>query len=162
MPEGFVTVGRILRPWGVRGHLKVEPLTDFPDRFSPGSLLYIDGVAHRVEECRWRQGRAYIKLSGIDGTAAQALRGRSLSVPEGELRPLPEGCYYQFQLLGLAVRDRQGRPLGRVAEILSTAGNDVLVVRGPGGELLLPALEDVILKVDLEGGWMEVDPPPSL
>ena len=75
--QGYVAVGRILGPWGLHGDLKVEPLTDFPERFAVGCSLHIDGVAYAIEGCRWHKGRAYIKLSGIDGTtAAEALRQR--------------------------------------------------------------------------------------
>ena len=153
-----MAVGRILGPWGLRGELKVQPLTDFPERFEPGCSLYVDGVAYAVERCRWHRGKAYIRLSGIDSaTAAEALRQRFLEVPEEELKPLSEGEYYQFQIVGLDVRTTEGQPLGKVTQILSTASNDVFVVRGEGGELLIPALEDVIKAIDLDGGWMEVE-----
>jgi 16S rRNA processing protein RimM len=153
-----VAVGRILGPWGLRGELKVQPLTDFPERFAPSSSLYLDGVAYVIERCRWHRGKAYIKLSGVDSaTAAEALRQRFLEVPEEELKPLSEGEYYQFQILGLDVRTTEGQPLGKVTQILSTASNDVFVVQGEGGELLIPALEDVIKAIDLDGGWMEVE-----
>jgi len=136
----------------------VQPLTDFPERFEPGCSLYVDGVAYAVERCRWHRGKAYIRLSGIDSaTAAEALRQRFLEVPEEELKPLSEGEYYQFQIVGLDVRTTEGQPLGKVTQILSTASNDVFVVRGEGGELLIPALEDVIKAIDLDGGWMEVE-----
>jgi 16S rRNA processing protein RimM len=153
-----VAVGRVLGPWGLRGELKVQPLTDFPERFAPGCSLYVDGVAYVVERCRWHRGKAYIRLSGIDSaTAAEALRQHLLEVPDEELKPLSEGEYYQFQIVGLDVRTTEGLPLGKVTQILSTASNDVFVVRGEGGELLIPALEDVIKAIDLDGGWMEVE-----
>jgi 16S rRNA processing protein RimM len=156
--QGFVAVGRILGPWGLQGELKVQPLTDFPERFAPGCSLYVDGVAYVVGHCRWHKGKAYIRLSGVDSaTAAEALRQRFLEVPEEELKPLSEGEYYQFQIVGLDVRTTEGQPLGKVTQILSTASNDVFVVLGEGGELLIPALEDVVKAIDLDGGWMEVE-----
>jgi 16S rRNA processing protein RimM len=156
--QGYVTVGRILGPWGLRGDLKVEPLTDFPERFALGCSLYVKGVAYAIERCRWYKGKVYIKLSGIDSaTAAEALRERFLEVPEEELKPLSEGEYYQFQILGLEVRTTEGQPLGKVTQILSTGSNDVFVVRGEGGELLIPALDDVVKAIDLNGRWIEVE-----
>jgi 16S rRNA processing protein RimM len=153
-----VAVGRILGPWGLQGELRVQPLTDFPERFAPGCSLYVDGVAHVVEHCRWHKGKAHIRLSGVDSaTAAEALRGRLLEVPEGELKPLSEGEYYQFQIVGLKVRTTEGQPLGKVTQVLSTASNDVFVVQGEGGELLIPAVEHVVRAIDLDGGWMEVE-----
>jgi len=156
--QGYVTVGRILGPWSLRGDLKVEPLTDFPERFALGCSLYVEGVAYAIERCRWYKGKVYIKLSGIDSaTAAEALRQRFLEVPEEELKPLSEGEYYQFQILGLEVRTTEGQPLGKVTQILSTGSNDVFVVRGEGGELLIPALDDVVKAIDLDGRWIEVE-----
>ncbi|MGQ9573532.1 MAG: ribosome maturation factor RimM [Dehalococcoidia bacterium] len=159
----YVAVGRIVGPWGLRGDLKVEPLTDFPERFAPGSRLYVEGVAYTVERCRWQKGRLYVKLSGIDSAAAaEGLRERFLEVPEEELKPLSEGEYYQFQIVGLTVRTTTGQALGRVTEILSTGSNDVFVVKGEGGEVLIPALAEVIKTIDLDGGWMEVEPVEGL
>jgi 16S rRNA processing protein RimM len=153
-----VAVGRILGPWGLQGELKVQPLTDFPERFAPGCSLHVDGVAYVVEHCRWHRGKAYIRLSGVDSaTSAEALRQRLLEVPEEELKPLSEGEYYQFQIVGLDVRTTEGQALGKVTQILSTASNDVFVVQGEGGELLIPALEHVVKAIDLDGGWMEVE-----
>lgn len=156
--QGYVAVGRVLGPWGLRGELKVEPLTDFPERFALGCSLYVEGVAYVIERCRWHKGKAYVKLSGIgSAAAAEALRQRFLEVPEDELKPLSEGEYYQFQILGLEVRTIEGQPLGKVTQILSTGSNDVFVVHGEGGELLIPALDDVIKAIDLDGGWIEVE-----
>jgi 16S rRNA processing protein RimM len=156
--QGYVAVGRILGPWGLQGDLKVEPLTDFPERFALGCSLYIEGFAYAIERCRWQKGKVYIKLSGIDSaTAAEALRQRFLEVPEEDLKPLSEGEYYQFQIVGLEVRTTEGQALGKVTQILSTGSNDVFVVHGEGGELLIPALDDVIKAVDLDGGWIEVE-----
>ena len=156
--QRYVAVGRILSPWALQGDLKVEPLTDFPERFAVGGSLYVDGVAYTIEGCRWHKGKVYIKLSGIDdATAAEALRQRLLEVPEDELKPLSEGEYYQFQILGLQVRTTEGQPLGKVSQILSTGSNDVFVVHGEGGELLIPALDDIVKAIDLDGGWMEVE-----
>jgi 16S rRNA processing protein RimM len=156
--QEYVAVGRILGPWGLQGELKVEPLTDFPERFAVGCNLYLDGVAHSIERCRWRKGKVYIKLSSIDSaSAAEALRQRFLELPEEELKPLPEDEYYQFQILGLKVRTTEGQPLGKVSQILSTGSNDVFVVHGEGGELLIPAVDDVIKGIDLNKGWMEVE-----
>jgi len=154
----YVAIGRVVGPWGLKGDLKVVSLTDFPERFTPGRSLYVEGVPHTVERCRWHKGRAYVKLCGIDSaTAAEALRQRLLEVPEAELKPLKQGEYYQFQIVGLRVRSSEGQALGRVTEIVSTGSNDVFVVQGEGGELLIPAVDDVVKAIDLEEGWIEVE-----
>jgi 16S rRNA processing protein RimM len=155
---GYVAVGRIVGPWGLRGDLKVEPLTDFPQRFAAGRSLCLGGVAYSIERCRWQRGRAILKLAGIDSaTAAETLRDRLLEVPEEELRPLGEGEYYHFQILGLEVRTTAGEVLGRVEQIISTGSNDVFVVRGQRGEVLIPAVDDVVKSVDPAAGRIEVE-----
>jgi 16S rRNA processing protein RimM len=155
---GYVAVGSIVGPWGLHGDLKVEPLTDFPQRFAAGGRVCVGGVAYVIERCRWQRSRAVLKLAGIDSaTAAAALRHRLLEVPQDELRPLGEGQYYHFQILGLEVRTTAGEILGRVQQIISTGSNDVFVVRGQGREVLIPAVEDVVKSVNLAVGRMEVE-----
>jgi len=154
--EGYVAVGRALSPHGLSGEFRVEPLTDFPERFEVGRSLYIGGERHIIEACRWDRGRLYLRLPGIDSAeAAAALRHRLLEIPEREVKPLADGQYYQFQIVGLPVRTTAGLPLGRVSAVLTTGANDVFVVHGMLGEVLLPAISDVIKKVDLEGGYIE-------
>jgi 16S rRNA processing protein RimM len=156
--EGFVAVGRVLRPWGLTGAVKVAPLTDFPDRFLPGARLWLAGVERTVERGHLQRGFPHVKLSGIDTVAAAAAaRGLLLEVPEAELRPLAEGEYYHHQLMGLAVVATDGIALGRVGEVLQPGGNAVLVVRGPRGEVLLPFTDDVVRRVDLDTGRIEVE-----
>jgi 16S rRNA processing protein RimM len=151
-------VARIVGHWGLHGDLKVETLTDFPQRFAAGARVYADGVGYVIESCRWQRGRALLKLGGIDSTtAAEALRHHLLEVPEAELHPLGEGEYYHFQILGLEVRTTTGEVLGRVEQIISTGSNDVYVVRGPRGEVLIPAVDDVVKSVDPAAGRIEVE-----
>jgi 16S rRNA processing protein RimM len=156
-------VGRVLALWGVGGDLKVEPLTDFPERFKSGATLWVCGRRHDVQRSRWSRGFVYLGLSGVDSrNAAEELRGALLEVPETELTALPEGQYYRFQIIGLEVCTPEGSSLGRVAEILPTGSNDVYVVRGGPRELLIPAIEDVVIEVDLAGGRLVVEPPEEM
>jgi len=158
-----VAVGLVGAPWGVRGDVKVQPLTDFPERFQPGAALWVRGDRRELRRSRWSRGLVYLCLVGVESRdAAEELRGALLEVPEADLMPLPEGQYYRFQVIGLEVRTREGTVLGRVAEILSTPSNDVYVVRGGPRELLLPAIEDVVKAVDLEAGQLVVEPLPEL
>ena len=78
------------------------------------------------------------------------------------MKPLPEGQYYRFELVGLAVKSRAGEPLGEVADVFSTGSNDVYVVRGPRGEILLPAIAGVIVEINLAQKTMTVAPPAGL
>ena len=163
--EADITVGRVVGLWGLQGDLKVEPLTDTPQRFAPGSVLYLDGRAARVVRSGGYKGHLLVKLDLAGNRAqAEALRGKELTVPRDRISPLPEGSYYYFQVIDIAVWTDDGECLGRVEEVLSTDGsNDVYVVRDEGNkEVLVPALKDVILEVDLEQGRMVVRLPDGL
>ena len=159
--EGFVAVGRVRGPFGVTGELKVESLTDNPDRFRRGAKLWLGDQPVTVAGVREAQGFIYLTLKGHpDRTSVDPYRNRIIQVPESSLPALPEGEYYRFQLVGLEVVDRSGAPLGVVEEVLETGANDVYRVRTPDGkELLLPALDDVIVSVDLETKRIVADPP---
>lgn len=161
--EGYVAVGRIVRPWGLRGDVKVESLTDFPERFAPGARLWAAGTARTVERSRSHKGDLYLKLSGFDDPEqAEALRDELLEVPEAELHALPEGDYYHYQIEGLHVHTVAGHDLGTVAEVLQPGGNAVLVVHGARGEVLIPFIDDVVRRVDLDAGMIEIDPIDGL
>ena len=160
---GYAAVGRVLSPWGLHGDLKVEPLTDRPDYFAPGRSITIAGQTRIVEHSHPRGRLLYLKLSGIDDrNAAEALRGQLLQVPESDLEPLGEDQYYRFQLIGLSVRSTTGEPLGHVCRILSTPSNDVFVVHGPRGEILIPAIEDIVKEIDIERSTIIVEVVPGL
>jgi 16S rRNA processing protein RimM len=160
---GYVAVGRVSTSWGVRGVAKVIPFVDKPERLAPGRTVTVSGRRHTIESSRWQKGIAYLKLSGIDDReSAFALRGQLLTVPEDELEPLGEGEYYRFQLLGLAVESTVGAPLGRVTDVLTTGANDVYVVRGERGEILVPATDDIVKEIDLERGRMVIEDVPGL
>lgn len=171
LPEPrYLAVGRVLRPHGVRGELRVEVLTGYPERLQEHRRFYLAspnapgvGRHYPVERLRLRGDVMLLKLGGCDDrNAAEGMRGLLVQVPVGEAVPLEEGEYYHFQLVGLRVETEQGELLGRVVEILETKANDVYVVHGPRGELLLPALEDVILELDPTAGRIVVHLLPGL
>ena len=145
-------------PRGVRGELKVEPLTDFSRRFQPGATVCASGVTYTVRRARPHRGALLLELEGIETREqAETLRGLLLEVPEEGLASLPQGRYYRFQILGMEVVDREGRSLGRVEEVLDTGANDVYLVRDREGELLIPAIDSVVKEVDVAGRRMVVE-----
>lgn len=161
----YLAVARVVAPWGSRGEVKVEVLTDFPERFAWTRQLYLgEGRPVALEGYRMQGDRfAILKLAGCDDRrAASALRGQLLQVPVEEAAPLAEGEYYFYQILGLEVWTTGGEHLGRVGEILSTGSNDVYLVRGERGEILLPAIAQVIRRIDLEEGRLIIEPMPGL
>ena len=144
--------------------MKVTSLSDFPSRFCPGTVLYVESKALRILRS-FKSGSHFLvlKLQGIDSRQeAEGLRGKLLTVPQKEVPPLPEGSYYHYQLLGLQVHTKEGEYLGRITEILPTGSNDVYVVSHNGSEVLIPALDPVITEVNLEKGIVTVDLPEGL
>ncbi len=159
----FITIGLILTPWGVKGKLKVKIETDFPQRFAPGAEVYIDRQPMTIEDAEWQQGKLVIKLSTINSIEeAQKFRGKAIEISHHQVQPLPEGQYYYFQLLGLEVWTTQGELLGNISEILTTESNDVYLVRNAKGEILIPAIEDVVKSVDLDKGQIVIEPIEGL
>lgn len=133
-------------------------MTDFPDRFSPQQEVCFEGCAMTIERSSWHKGQVILKLATIDSVeAAQALSGRFLEVPLSKLHPLPPDEYYRFQLIGLDVLTTEGELLGQITKILPTGSNDVYVVPTEGGELLIPAIDDVVKSVDLGKACMVIE-----
>ena len=159
----FLTIGQILAPWGVKGKLKVKVITDFPQRFAPSSKIYINRQPMTIDSAEWHKGKVIIKLNQIDTIeAAQRLRGQPIEIHHRQLYPLPEGQYYHFQLIGLEVWTTQGELLGNITEILTAEGNDNYVVSGDKGEILIPAIEDVVKSIDLDSRRITIEPIEGL
>ena len=157
-PPEFLIVGRILAPWGRKGEVKVEVMTDYPDRFASGRVLYLDGRPLRIEESRPHRQHLLVKLATIDSIDdAEKLRAHPLTIPSSELRPLGDDEYYAFQIVGLKVSTTQGRYVGEVTDVMATGGNDVYVVRAGSREVLIPAIDDVVKSVDLDAGEMVIE-----
>lgn len=160
-----LVIGRILGARGLAGQLKVQVLTDFPQRFSQlKTVLLGDELAPRaVEWTRLHQGGIIMKLQGCDtANEAARLRGKTLSVPMEEAVPLSPGQYYWHQIIGLEVWTVQGQSIGVVTDILHTGSADVYIVRAGDKEVLIPAIEDVIKAIDLELGRITIEPMPGL
>ena len=158
-----VLVGRILAPVGVQGEVRVELFSDVPQRFAPGAVLSIEGTPSHVQLSRHMTRGLVVKFQGVDSRkAAEALRGKELYVPEGDVPPPPEDTYYYFQVLGMRVVTVQGEEVGVVTDILTTGANDVYVVRREDKETLVPALADVVVEVDVEDRRITVSLPDGL
>jgi 16S rRNA processing protein RimM len=162
----LVSIGRVVKPQGRRGEVAVEPFSDRPDRFPSLRRAYLPAPGGSAREvavagCWPHKGRFVLKLEGVDSIdAAEALRGMELRIREEDLEALPAGSYYHHQLRGLSVEDDAGGTLGRVEDILDTGGEaPVLVVRGPGGETMVPLAESFVRQVDLRRGRLVVVRP---
>lgn len=134
--------------------------TDFPQRFQRLKRVYLGekAISFVLERSRLHKGHALLKLGGCDDRdAAEELRGQLVQIPIEEAMPLDEDEYYVYQIVGLDVWSTEGEHLGKVSEILFTGANDVYVVQREKGEILIPAVEDVVLEVDLAGGRLTVE-----
>jgi 16S rRNA processing protein RimM len=159
--DDLVAIGVVVKPQGRKGEVAVEPLSDRPQRFPDLRRAWLpDGSggarAVAVESCWPHKGRFVLKLAGVDSIdEAERLRGLELRIGEELLEALPAGSYYHHQLRGLRVREEEGAELGRVEDVMETgAGAPVLVVRGPGGETLIPLAEEFVRRVDLGQGLL--------
>ncbi len=161
----YVRVGEIVNTHGIKGEVRVIAQTDFPfERFAPGQHLYLlkeDGSLKAefiVFSHRQHKQFDLILFEGFDNiNQVLDFVGYDLFVKEDQLGSLDENSFYIHDLIGLEVRDDQGRPLGSLKEVLTAAANDVWVVQRPGqDDLLLPVIQEVIQKVNLEEGCIQV------
>lgn len=161
-PEKLV-IGRVVAAHGVHGEFRMAVLSGHPEHFEHLRRVYLgdEPEPRALQRIRLHRGEALVKVEGLTTPAdIVARRGQLVRIPRADAMPLPEGEYYHYELLGLEVFDTAGQSLGRLAEIIETGANDVYVVRGgPEGELLLPALADVIREVNPDAGTMIVQPP---
>ncbi len=165
-----VAVAKIKGAHGVKGKVKIILLTDFPSRFKPGLVLRISpSLPQRteltVEAAEFTNKEIILKFIGIDSREqAGRLKGLILEVPAAETVPLDKGTYWQFQIIGLRVFTTEDVYLGKVEEILQTGANDVYVVKTEKSsrEILIPAIKDVVKKVDLENEVLIISPLPGL
>lgn len=163
----WVAIGEIVGTFGVRGELKVVPLTDFPDRFEQTPTVYV-GDAHTpfaIRSARIHKAQVLLTLAGVENPeSAERLRGSRLWIPATELRPLAEDQYYLHDVVGLRVRHVNGANLGTISDVMPSAGGDLYVVRNDttGAEVLLPAVKAFIKQVDIAGGIVIVDPIPGI
>lgn len=160
-----LVVAYVLSAHGLQGELKCRLVTDFPERFTPGLRLLVGGreEERRVRSARLQEPHVYLRLEGVDDReAAEALRGHELLVSAAEAVPLPPGQFLWRDVLGLRVETTAGEPLGHVRDILVTGANDVYVVRGPRGEVLIPSIRGVVKEIAPYLGRIVVEPLPGM
>lgn len=168
MSSELITIGEVVNTHGHRGAVRVLPLTDFPERFQDLQevLVVRDGkrMTLHIERVSFHKRFVILSFREVpDMNAAERLRGALLQIPREQVRPLPEGRYYLFEIVGLQVFTVGGELLGTVVDVLQTGANDVYVIRSPAGrELLIPALKSVVQEISPEASRMVVDLPEGL
>ncbi len=182
-----VVVGRIGRPHGIRGDVTIDVRTDVPERrFAPGTHLRgelstaVPTAAHPgtptavplvVAESRWHAGRLLVRFEGVAGrNAAEALRGRVLTIPAGQVGQAADdgdedadGLWWDRDLVGLRVVTVDDVDMGTVVDVVHTPAGELLVVEhAGGGEVLVPFVREIVPTVEVPAGRIVVDPPPGL
>ncbi len=160
MQSEYLLIGEITRPQGVRGEMRVRPYTDDPMRFEDLDEVYVK----RGDKYEAR-GIAFVRLNsddvviirmdGVgDANAVEALRGEKLYVDREHAVELPEDADFIVDLIGCRVTDDEGNDYGKITDVMQPGGNDVYVISGKRGEVLVPALKSVVISVDTKAGEM--------
>lgn len=150
--DAWIVIGEVAGPFGVRGEMKVVPLTDFPERFTDLSQVFLGSIRKQyvVTRSRLHQGRILLKLQGIE-TPEQviALGHADISLPRTEAVPLPEGSYFLEELIGVRVRTIDDRDIGPITDVLRTGSNDVWVIKQGKQSVLIPAIADAVQELNV-------------
>ena len=163
----YLAVGLLRRPHGVRGEIMLEIQTDYPEQFKVGAVFYVgeEHALHKITSKRKHNKGLLLSFEGItDRDEIGRFRNNPVYANIADLPPLPKGQFYDYQLIGLTVIEKEtGETLGELKEIIKTGANDVYLVKPESGtEILLPAIPDVVLDIDLAEGQMSVYLLPGL
>lgn len=166
--EDMVTVGRVARPHGLRGHAVVKAQTDFTEeRFAPGQTVHVQRAGEvqpmTVATLRVQGGHPVVRFEGMERVEdVEPLVGCELRIPEEALTPLEPGRYYHHQLVGCVVETLDGRRVGEVASVEGGEGCSRLVIRAARGEVLIPLAIDIVPTIDVAARRIVVTPPEGL
>jgi 16S rRNA processing protein RimM len=161
-PMELIEIGRIVRSHGLEGRIKVLSYLESPEVLQGLSGLFVgrtaqEAVSFPLVAVQGGRDSFILQLGGVtDRDAAERLRGSSVWMPSEAMQKLPEGEYYWREIIGLQVLTEENEILGRIESVFPTGGHDVYVCRGGGREILLPAINDVVRKIDTVRGVMVV------
>ena len=153
----FITVGQIVNTHGIRGEVKLLPQGVEPDVLEDCGTFYIGGMPYAPTARRAHKGCLLLKLKGVeDMDAALALKGKTVTIRRADVK-LPEGVYFDEELVGLTARDAEtGEELGKVEEVLTYPAHKIYAVRGGKDEYLVPAVPAFIARIDVPGGTLDI------
>ena len=157
MKNKFLEAGQIVNTHGVQGEVKIVPWCDSPEFLCQFDVLYIDGQPVRIRSSRIHKGNVLATLEGVsDVNAAMRLKGKKVSIDRTGVE-LPDGRHFLADLMGLEVRDAEtGDVLGTIHDILTPPAHEVYVVRGGGKEYMIPAVDEFVKEIDVDGGFIRV------
>jgi 16S rRNA processing protein RimM len=165
--EDLIKIGQITGPHGIRGEVRLFPLTDFPERFTTLRQALLGPEARPIAlRCRGTvKNLIILEIEGVtDRDQAEKLRLMYLQVPKADIYPLPEGYHYVFDLIGLDVVDPEGNPLGKLVDVdRASPAHDLYVVEtGLRKRYMVPAVKEFVREIDLEKGRVVIAPIPGL
>ncbi len=168
--ESLVAVGEVLRPYGLRGELKVRPLTDRPhDRFAAMPECFVVDrrtdrtERHRIAGYRIERDDVFVRFERVESPEdAGQFQGRLLAIEREAALPLPEGQFYPWQLEGAEVVTTTGRAVGRFARVEGSEGQALWVVMDGDKERLVPAVPEIVVDVSVADRRIVIDPPEGL
>lgn len=150
MKENYISIGRILRPQGIKGEVKIEPFTDDNRRFETLKSVDINGQSFEVSSVAVRQNGVFLSFKGVaDRNAAEELRGKELSVLRTQAVKLPKDRYFIADLIGCTVVDNLGEVIGILSQIWQHGAADVYEIALKKGNIMFPALKSVLENVDI-------------
>lgn len=156
--KDFLSIGQIINTHGIKGEVKVYPLTDDVKRFKKLKTIYLDDALKEVDWCKLQNDRVILKINGIDTLDdAVKLKQKYIYVKREDAVELKKGSYFIADIIGCSVHDENGTDLGVISDVIKTGSNDVYVVKG-SSELLVPALKDVVTDMDVENGNIIIKP----
>ncbi|MGE5629386.1 MAG: ribosome maturation factor RimM [Solirubrobacterales bacterium] len=154
----FLAVGQIINTHGLKGELKVYPLTDDIKRFRKLDKVLIDGVERNIVWCKLQADTVILKIEGVDTLEdAHKLRNKYLEIDRKNAVELPENTFFVADLIGCSVFDSNNNFLGNIFDVIKTGSNDVYWIK-EGKELLIPALKDIVELVDIENKKIVIKP----
>ena len=156
--DGFIAIGQIINTHGIKGEVKVYPLTDDINRYKILKEAYIDGELIKVTECKFLKDKVVLKIDNIDSIEeATKYKNKYISVKKEEAIKLPKDRYFIVDLIGCKVVQETGEELGILSEVIKTGSNDVYVVKGKK-ETLVPALKDIVINIDIDNKLILIRP----
>lgn len=156
MKQDFFEIGQIVNHFGIKGFVKVNPFTDTPEQFETLKTILIEKnkkvTEVEIEEVKYSKNQILLKIKGVeDINEAEKYRGAMIKIPREKAKKLPEGTYFIADLLGMQVYTEDKQYLGILDDIYNNGASDIYVVKNElGKQILLPAIHDVIQKIDME------------
>lgn len=153
-----IKIGQVVNVAGLKGELKVYHYSDYKERFEELTEIYLENIRYQISGVRYMKEMVILKLSGInDRTEAEKHKGESVYIDKADIRVLPEDTYYIFDMIGLSVIDENGTVVGTLSDVIQNSTQDLYEVEKENkSKFLIPAVEEFILKIDMNSRTMTV------